>query len=99
MEAQVYIIPGWDIGHPGSAQMQRLLGAWDGKATHDVFSLDLLPANALNNRRFAPQLKSQTGHVVVRVAPGGGTFTIYVLDSTSESRLITGSFGPYTSRT
>ena len=99
LDAQAYIIPGWDIGHPGSAQMQRMLGAWESKATHDVFSLDLLPANALNNRRFAPQLKSQTGHVVVRVAPGGHTFMIYTVDSTTESRLITGTFGPYTART
>jgi hypothetical protein len=98
LDAQVYIIPSWDIGHPGSAQMQRMLGAWDTKATHDVFALDLLPANALNNRRFAPQLKSQQGHVVVRVSPGGKTYLIYTLDSTIENGKITGIFGPYMSR-
>ena len=102
LDAQAYIVPAWDIGHPGSAQMQRMLGAWDtntSKATHDVFTLELLPQNALLNRRFAPQLKSQQGHVVVRVAPGGKTYTIYTLDSTVESGTITGVFGPYTSRT
>lgn len=101
LDAQAYIIPAWDIGHPGSAQMQRMLGAWDlngFKATHDVFTTDLLPANALLNRRFAPQLKSQQGHIVVRVAPGGNTFTIFTLDSTVENGTITGSFGPYRSR-
>lgn len=102
LNAQAYIVPGWDIGHPGSAQMQRLMGAWDfngGKATHDVFVTGLLPANALLNRRFAPQLKSQQGHIVVRVAPGGGTYMIYTLDSTVENGTVTGIFGPYTSRT
>ena len=101
LDAQAYIILGWDIGHPGSAQMERLTGAWDsngGKATHDVFVTGLLPANALLNRRFAPQLKSQQGHVVVRVAPGGATYTIYTLDSTVEDGAVTGIFGPYTSR-
>ena len=101
LDAQVYIIPAWDIGHPGSAQMQRMLGAWDAngsKATHDVFTTDLLPENALLNRRFAPQLKSQQGHVVVRVAPGGDSYKIFTLDSTVENGTITGNFGPYRSR-
>jgi beta-lactamase superfamily II metal-dependent hydrolase len=101
LDAQVYIVPSWDIGHPGSAQMQRMLGAWDlngERATHDVFTLELLPQNALLNRRFAAQLKSQQGHVVVRVAPGGRTYTLYTLDSTVEHGTITGIFGPYTSR-
>jgi Metallo-beta-lactamase superfamily len=101
LDAQAYIIPSWDIGHPGTAQMQRMLGAWDSngsKATHDVFSTDLVSANALLNRRFAPQLKSQQGHIVVRVAPGGDTYRIFTLDSTVESGTITGIFGPYHSR-
>jgi hypothetical protein len=102
LDAQAYIIPSWDIGHPGSAQMQRMMGAWDdnnGKATRDVFALELLPQNALLNRRFSGQLKSQTGHVVVRVAPGGSTYTIFTVDSTVENGNITGVSGPYTSRT
>ena len=101
LDAQAYVIPAWDIGHPGSAQMQRMLGAWDdaySDARRDVFSLELLPQNALLNRRFAGQLKSQSGHVVIRVAPGGRTYMIYTIDSTLERGHITGVFGPYTSR-
>ena len=102
LDAQAYIVPSWDIGHPGTAQMQRMEGAWDfnnSKAVHDVFTLELLPQNALMNRRFSGQLKSQTGHVVVRVAAGGGSYQIYSVDSTKESGNITGVFGPYTCRT
>jgi hypothetical protein len=101
LDAQAYVIPSWDIGHPGSAQIQRMEGAWDfndGKAVHDVFALELLPQNALNNRRFSGQLKSQIGHVVVRVEPGGVSYQIYSLDSTTETSPITGVFGPYQCR-
>jgi beta-lactamase superfamily II metal-dependent hydrolase len=101
LDAQAYIIPSWDIGHPGSAQMQRMEGAWDfndSKAIHDVFTLELLPQNALNNRRFSGQLKSSIGHVVVRVAPGGDSYHIYALDSTHANGNITGVFGPYQCR-
>lgn len=99
LDAQVYIMPSWDVGHPGTSQLQRLLGAWQGKATHDVFALEVHPANALTNRRFVPLLKSQRGHVVVRVAQGGRTYRIFTLDPTDESGRLSGTFGPYTSRT
>jgi hypothetical protein len=99
LDAQAYIIQAWDIGHPGSAQMQRMLGQWSGNtATHDVFATDLLPANALMNRRFAPQLKSRRGHVVVRVAQDGNSYNVYVLDSSNEYGIVTGAFGPYICR-
>lgn len=98
LNAQAYIIPVWDLGHPGTAQMQRLTGNWNGKATQDVFATDLLPANALLNRRFAPQMKSQHGHIVVRVAPGGDSYMIYTVDSTVPDGAVTATFGPYRSR-
>ncbi len=98
LDAQAYIIQAWDIGHPGSAQMQRMLGQWGQQAKHDVFATDLLPANQLMNRRFAPQLKSQRGHVVVRVANGGDSYRIFVLDSSNETANVTAAFGPYLCR-
>jgi hypothetical protein len=99
LDAQAYIIQSWDIGHPGSAQIQRLLGAWSTDSTiRDVFATGLLPANELMNRRFTPQLKSKQGHIIVRVAPGGDTYTIYTADSTQENGNVTGVFGPYQSR-
>jgi hypothetical protein len=103
LDAQVYIVQAWDIGHPGTAQMQRMLGQWVDGVTpasemHDLFTTDLLPANQLLNRRFAPKIKSRQGHVVVRVAPGGDSFHVFALDSTRENGNITGVFGPYQCR-
>ncbi len=98
LDAQAYIVQAWDIGHPGSAQMQRMVGDWPGLKLHDVFVTDLIPANAVMNRRFAPKLKSQNGHVVVRVAKGGDSFRIFVVDSSQENGLVTGVFGPYRCR-
>ena len=103
LNAQVYIVQAWDIGHPGTAQMQRMTGEWVDGVTpasqlHDLFTTDLLPANELLNRRFAGNIKSKHGHVVVRVAPGGDTYHVYALDSTHENGTITGVFGPYTCR-
>jgi beta-lactamase superfamily II metal-dependent hydrolase len=98
LDAQAFVIQAWDIGHPGTAQMQRMMGAWPGDKPHDVFATDLLPANALMNRRFAPQLKSRRGHVVVRVAKGGASYRILIVDSSQEVGAVTAAFGPYLSR-
>lgn len=98
LDAQAYIIPSWHLSHPGQAQIQRLLGDWPGVARHDVFATEMLPGNRLANERFAAKLRSTQGHVVIRVAPGGGSYGIFVLDSTREDTPVTLKCGPYLCR-
>jgi hypothetical protein len=64
----------------------------------DVFVTDLLPATALLNQRFLPKVKSTSGHVVIRVSPGGGDFRVFVTDNNDESDRIKASHGPYACR-
>jgi hypothetical protein len=40
-------------------------------------------------------LKSQQGHIVVRVDPGGESFLIYILDDSEENFRIKSIHGPY----
>jgi hypothetical protein len=98
LDAQAYIIPSWHVTHPGSAQLERLLGAWPGVQRHDVFATEMLPANRLINARWERQLQSTQGHVVVRVAPGGNSYRIFVLNSQVEDGQVTRVCGPYISR-
>ena len=44
------------------------------------------------------RLKSDSGHVVVRVANGGDTYRVFVLDDRDEQLKIKSIHGPYTSR-
>lgn len=99
LDAQAYVIPAWHVSQPGQAQIQRLLGAWPGVVRHDVFATEILPGNRQLNERFASQLRSTRGHVVIRVAPGGDSYSIYVLDSTHEVGAVTLECGPYICRT
>jgi hypothetical protein len=98
LDAQAYVIPSWHLSHPGQAQIQRLLGDWPGGARHDVFATEMLPGNRLLNERFARQLRSTQGHVVIRVAPGGDRYSIYVLDSSRERGSVALKCGPYVCR-
>ena len=42
-------------------------------------------------------MKSQHGHIVLRVAPGGAQYEVIVLDDTVEDGKIKARFGPYQS--
>lgn len=98
LDAQVYVIQAWHATHPGQAQLQRMQGAWAGKATADVYATDMLQANRDLNARFVPNMKSTRGHVVIRVASDGGSYRVYILDSSTPDAPITAEFGPYISR-
>ncbi|KAK1237901.1 hypothetical protein MKX08_002480 [Trichoderma sp. CBMAI-0020] len=94
LDAATYIIPAWHVTHPGMAQLQRMLGAWPGVKRRNVFATRMLPANGLVNSRFASEMRSRQGHVVVRVEPGG-SYRIFVLDSDDEQDCVTAEYGPY----
>ena len=98
LDAQAYIIPAWHVTQPASAPLERLLGAWPGVPHRDVFAIEMLPANRQINARWIQQMKSTSGHVVVRVAPGGSTYRIFVVDSTVENGSVIRMCGPYSSR-
>jgi hypothetical protein len=86
------------VTHPASAQLERLIGAWPGETPRDVFATEMLPANRQFNSRWAAQMKSTQGHIVVRVAAGGATYRIFVCDSTREFGPVTKMCGPYMCR-
>jgi len=98
LDAQVYIIQAWHATHPGQAQLQRMLGAWDGPPQADVFATDLLQANRDLNDRFVPRMKSTQGHVVIRTEAGGVAYRVFVLDSTRLPSPVRAVFGPYRCR-
>jgi len=98
LDPQAFVIPSWHVTHPGSAQLERMLGGRPGEKSRDVFALEMLPANRLINARFLRKLKSTFGHVIVRVAAGGSTYQIYAVDSSVETGGRTTAFGPYRCR-
>lgn len=44
------------------------------------------------------RLKSRHGHIVIRVAPGGASYKVIILDDTAETYTVTAVHGPYESR-
>ena len=80
---------------------RRSLGAGAGSAAgvaHDGFKVFKQGAEAVDWSAVIERMASDHGHIVLRVAPVGGSYRVVIVDDTSESHLVTKTFGPYTSR-
>jgi len=92
-----WIIPVWDSAHPSPTVYRRLQSEHLYPGPRDIFATAMHDANRLVVVGL-DRLASDRGHVVVRVAPGGDSFRIYVLDNADEEMRITSIHGPYKSR-
>jgi hypothetical protein len=98
LRPQVFIISVWSSDHPGHDVLDRLLSPRLYPGPRDIFATNMLEANRIVIGPLLDRLKSTQGHVVVRVAPGGDTFRVLILDDSAESFRVTAVHGPYTAR-
>jgi hypothetical protein len=95
LEPQAWVIPSWYVGHPSIAPLRRMLSPALDPRPHDVFATCVMEANRLVNQLLIGKLRSQSGHVIVRVAPGGESFRIFVTDNTADDDRVLLTAGPY----
>jgi len=96
LQPPVIIIPAWAHEHPTQSVYDRILSTRLYPGPHDVFATYVTEARrtVLSERRLS-RFKSIEGHVLVRVAPGGDTFQVIVLDDSSEDFLVKAVSEPY----
>lgn len=85
LRPQDFIIPSWYVGHPSIAPLRRMLSPALDPAPHGVYATCIMDANRLVNQLFIGKLRSQNGHIIVRVGRGGDSFRIFVTDNTSDN--------------
>ena len=96
LQPQVFVIPSWDSAHPTVNVLDTLFSKTIYSSNRDVFATLVKQENRIANKK-TDDLKSRAGHIVIRVEPGGETFSVHILSNTDESDTVTASFGPYTS--
>jgi beta-lactamase superfamily II metal-dependent hydrolase len=97
LRSQVIIIPAWSPTHPSQDALKRILAARLYPGTRDVFITTLRPPTRVTFGPRVDQLKAEHGHIVVRVAPGGDLFRVYVLDDMHPDANVVSVWGPYSS--
>jgi beta-lactamase superfamily II metal-dependent hydrolase len=110
LQPRVHVLAVYASSHPGPEVMRRMLspriypgprdifmtnGLWEGRRTNMV-KLFGEENTAFLEGRMAAAAATQ-GHIVVRVAPGGDSYGVYVLDDGDESRHVRSIHGPYQS--
>lgn len=98
LRSPVIIIPAWSATHPSQDSLKRILTTRLYPAPHDVFITALRAPTAASIGARVEQLKATHGHIVVRVAPGGDSYRVYVLDDLSADAPVLSVHGPYAAR-
>lgn len=98
LRPRVHIIPSWSPTHPAPSVLKRLLSERAYPGPRDVFLVQFRePTKAAIGPR-AKRVQSDGGHIVVRVAPGGGSYQVLILDDSTESYEVIAVHGPYLSQ-
>ena len=97
MRARIWVLQSWHASHPALATLDRLYSPLLYAGERDVLATSLVPAAELADARLSDKMLSQQGHVVIRVAPGGRSYEVMVLDDAEEQGKVKGRFGPYLS--
>ena len=96
LRPRAFIIHAWDSAHPTMPALNNMLSEELYPGPRDIYATALKAEARVAIRRLN-QLKSSLGHVVVRVAPGGASWQVYITANGDESDRVTAKFGPFPS--
>ncbi len=98
LRPQVFIMPVWSSDHPSHTVLARLLSKRLYSEPRDIFATGMMEANRIVIGPMLDQLKSSQGHILLRVAPGGDSFRVIIIEDSAETYRIKAVHGPYQSR-
>ena len=99
LKPRVWIGQSWSSDHPGHEVLIRMTTPYLYAGERDLFATNMLEANKivigpLIDRSY----KSQQGHIVVRVLPGGKVYYVIILDDSDADMKVKSVFEPYASK-
>ncbi|MEL1265641.1 hypothetical protein [Pseudoxanthomonas putridarboris] len=97
LKPRLWVIQSWHVSHPSITTLERIYNTRLYDGPRDVLATGLAPANRIVNNRLAKRLLSQSGHIVVRVAKGGRSYHVVVIDNSNEEDRVAATFGPFQS--
>ena len=97
LRSPVMIVPAWSPTHPSQDVLKRMMAPRLYAGPHDIFVTKFRAETKASIGARADQVTADHGHIVVRVARGGDSYHVFVLDEMSPSRTVLSQHGPYTS--
>jgi beta-lactamase superfamily II metal-dependent hydrolase len=96
LRPRVHVFSVWSPGQPCPRVLGRLLSTRLYPGPRDIFATNMTEANKIVVANLS-RLKSEHGHILIRVEPGGARYKVIILDDTAETYKVTAVHGPYES--
>ena len=98
LRPRVWIEQSWSSDHPGQEVLIRLTTPFLYEGPRDLFTTNMLQPNRdVIGPLIDKNYKSQQGHILVRVLPGGKQYYVIILDDSQPGLIVKDLFGPYES--
>jgi len=99
LQPRIAVMSGGTSDHPGQEVFYRVMSEKIYEGEREFFATYVFEETKVAyGPWFADPLTDRTGHIVIRVAPGGGSYMVYVLDDAQPGHAVRRSYGPYQSR-
>ena len=96
LRPRVIVQQNWLSAQPGEEVVVRLASQEFYPGPREVFATGMAPETRAAIGPIMDQVyRSYHGHVVIRVAPGGATYEVFILNDEDTAREVMGHFGPY----
>jgi hypothetical protein len=96
LRPRVHVFSVWSPGQPCPRVLGRLLSTRLYPGPRGIFATNMTEANKIVVANLS-RLKSEHGHIVIRVEPGGARYQVIILDDAAETYKVTAVHGPYES--
>lgn len=99
VQPRVIVLQSFALSHPDAIALRNMLNKEIYPDERDVFLTHMFDVNrAVLGEELVSQLSAESGHIVIRVLPGGTSYYVYVLDDRNEEFIIKSIQGPYESK-
>jgi beta-lactamase superfamily II metal-dependent hydrolase len=96
LRPRVIIQQNWLSAQPGEEVVVRMASPEFYPGPRDVFATGMSPETRIAIGPIMDKIyRSYGGHVVIRVAPGGATYEVFVLNDADQKREVIKRYGPY----
>ncbi len=96
LRPRVIVQQNWLSAQPGEEVVVRLASHEFYPGPREVFATGMSPETRIAIGPLMDQIyRSYAGHVVIRVAPGGSTYEVFILNDADETREVVQVSGPY----
>ena len=99
LSPRVYIQQNWSADQPGHDVFLRMISEKIYPGPRDLFATNMLDSTKqVIGPRMDTAYRSMSGHVLLRVEPGGKRYWVLILDDTDPDCKLKDVFGPYATR-